>query len=207
MEARDGKERTMLQRRYMPVMRLLHLHLHRGFEKGINSRSKKAANKSIELNWSMRKEFSIIANVLFRRNYFFIFLVSGLLYGIIYAVMTNLIDVRFGLKYINYSFTIVSIIFVVLFSILGGILISLQVFAIRNRQKSLKSANIGFIGALLSFFNTTCPFCKPLLLSLIGFSGSLAILKFGLALAIFSLILLIVSIYLVTSHLSHFTYK
>jgi hypothetical protein len=111
--------------------------------------------------------------------------------------MTNLIDVRFGLKYINYSFTNISITFVVLFSILGGILISLQVFAIRNRQKAMKSANVGFVGALISFFNTTCPFCKPLLLSLIGFSGSLAILKFGFALAIISMLLLLVSIHLV----------
>ncbi|MBI1935765.1 hypothetical protein HYS31_04970 [Candidatus Woesearchaeota archaeon] len=150
----------------------------------------------------MRKKLHIIASVLSRRNYFFIFLVSGLLYGIIYAVMTNLIDVRFGLKYINYSFTIVSIMFVILFSILGGILISLQVFAIRNRQKSLKSANVGFIGAFLSFFNVTCPFCKPLLLSLIGFSGSIAILKYGLALAVVSIVLLLISIYLVALNIN-----
>jgi len=149
----------------------------------------------------MKKKINVIISVLSRRNYFFIFLVSGLLYGIIYAVMTNLIDVRFGLKYINYSFTNVSIMFVVLFSILGGILVSLQVFAIRNRQKSLKAANVGFLGAFLSFFNVTCPFCKPFLLSLIGFSGSLAILKYGIALAIISALLLLVSIYLVTSNL------
>jgi len=145
----------------------------------------------------MNKQLNIIAHVLGKRNYFLLFIVSGLIYGLIYAVMTNLIDVRFGLKYINYSFTNVSITFVVLFSILGGILISLQVFAIRNRQKALKSANVGFIGALISFFNTTCPFCKPLLLSLIGFSGSLAILKYGFALAIISMLLLLVSIYLI----------
>lgn len=150
----------------------------------------------------MEKHIPAITSVLKRRNYFILFLVSGLLYGLIYAVMTNLIDVRFGLKYINISFTEVSITFVVLFSILGGLLISLQVFAIRNRQKSLKSANVGFIGAFLSFFTTTCPFCKPLLLSFVGFSGSLAILKYGFALAILSLVLLLISIYLVTSHLN-----
>lgn len=150
----------------------------------------------------MKQKLNIIAHVLSKRNYLFLFLVSGLLYGLIYAVMTNLIDVRSGLKYINYSFTNVSITFFVIFSILGGILISLQVFAIRNKQKSLKSANIGFIGTFISFFNVTCPFCKPLLISLIGFSGSLAILKYGLGLAIISVILLLVSIYLVASHLS-----
>ena len=149
----------------------------------------------------MRKKLRIVGSVLSRKSYFFVFLVSGLLYGIIYAIMTNLIDVRFGLKYINYSFTIVSIIFVVLFSILGGLLISLQVFAIKNKQKSLKSANVGFLGAFLSFFNVTCPFCKPFLLSLIGFSGSLAILKYRLALATVSAMLLLISIYLVISNI------
>jgi len=179
----------------MPIMRLLHMHLH----KAAKTRSKKIIKRSFGLK--MNKHLSIITNVLSRRNYFILFLISGLLYGLIYAVMTNLIDLRFGLNNINVSFTQVSLSFVVMFSILGGLLISLQVFAIRNRQKSLKSANVGFIGAFLSFFNTTCPFCKPLLLSLIGFPGSLAISRYGLALAIISLVLLLISIYLVTLHL------
>ena len=150
----------------------------------------------------MRKKLRIIASILFKRNYFYIFLVSGLLYGIIYAVMTNLIDIRSGLKYVTFSFTAVSITFFVAFSILGGILISLQVFAIKNKQRILKSANVGFLGAFLSFFNVTCPFCKPFLLSLIGFSGSLAILKYGLALALASVMLLLISIYLVASNIN-----
>ncbi len=149
----------------------------------------------------MKEQLSIIAYVLRKRNYFFLFLISGLLYGLIYAIMTNLIDIRLGLKNINIAFTAISGIFFALFSILGGTLISLQVFVIRNRQKSIRSANIGFIGAFLSFFTTTRPFCKPLLLSLLGFSGSLALLKYGIALAILSVLLLLISIYLVTTHI------
>ena len=109
------------------------------------------------------KKLSVIADILGRRNYFFAFLIGGTLYGLLYAIMTNLIDIRYGIDNINYSFTLVSASFFVVFSILGGTLISLQIFAIRNRQKSLKSANIGFLGAFISFFNVTCPFCKPLL--------------------------------------------
>ena len=148
------------------------------------------------------KKLSVIADILGRRNYFFAFLIGGTLYGLLYAIMTNLIDIRYGIDNINYSFTIVSASFFVVFSILGGTLISLQIFAIRNRQKSLKSANIGFLGAFLSFFNVTCPFCKPLLLSLIGFSGSLTILKFGTTFAILSILLLLTSIYLLTVSLN-----
>ena len=123
------------------------------------------------------------------------------MYGLLYAVMTNLIDVRSGFGYITIAFTKVSATFFILFSTLGGILIALQIFAIKNRQNTLKSANVGFFGAFISFFTTTCPFCKPLLLSLIGFTGSLAILKYGTVLALLSVLLLLVSIYLVASQL------
>lgn len=138
----------------------------------------------------------LISHVLGKRNYFIIFLIGGALYGLLYAVMTNLIDLRNGFSYITYSFTPTSTSFVIVFSVLGGILLALQVFAIRNKQKSMKSANVGFLATFLSFFNITCPFCKPLLLSFIGFSGSLEILKYGLALAFVSIFLLIISIYL-----------
>ena len=82
----------------------------------------------------MNKQLSIVTNILGRRNYFLLFLISGILYGLIYAAMTNLIDLRFGLKYATVSFTAVSGTFFVLFSILGGMLISLQIFAIKNKQ-------------------------------------------------------------------------
>ncbi len=144
----------------------------------------------------MNQKLSVLLEVLSRRKYFLLFIVSGALYGLIYAVMTNLIDVRDGLSDVNISFDRVSASFFALFSVLGGILISLQVYAIKARQRSLKSANVGFLGAFISFFSVTCPFCKPLLLSVIGFSGSLAILKYGTAIVLISLLLLLISIYL-----------
>ncbi|MEK6983335.1 MAG: hypothetical protein AABX33_02080 [Nanoarchaeota archaeon] len=119
--------------------------------------------------------------------------------------MTNLIDLRYGFDNINISFGRVSMVFFIVFSMLGGMLVALQAFAIKNKQKLMRSARVGFFGAFLSFFNVTCPFCKPLLLSLIGFSGSLAILKYGLALAFISVILLLVSIYLVISSVERYT--
>ncbi len=150
----------------------------------------------------MKKQLKIIINVLKRKSYFSLFLLSGLGYGLIYAILANLIDIRLGLDNINISFTRISALFFILFSLLGGILITLQAFAVRNKQKSVSSANVGFFGAFLSFFTTTCPFCKPLLLSFIGFSGSLVLLKYGLLLAIVSLALLVISIYLATLNLS-----
>jgi hypothetical protein len=144
------------------------------------------------------KKLSIIRKVLFDAKFFLIFFVGGILYGLLYSVMTNLVDLRNGFGNIHYSFTPTSTIFVIVFSVLGGTLLALQIFAIRNKQKSVKSANVGFLATFLSFFNVTCPFCKPLLLSFIGFSGSLAILKYGLLLAFVSILLLIISIYLVT---------
>ena len=153
----------------------------------------------------MKNPLLTIKQVLSRKSYLVIFLIAGLFYGLLFAVMTNLIDIRSGLNYITIAFTKVSATFFILFSILGGLLIALHIFAIKNMQKTLKSANVGFFGAFMSFFTTTCPFCKPLLLSLIGFSGSLAILKYGMALAIASALLLIVSIYLAASSIERYT--
>ena len=150
----------------------------------------------------MESKLAMIASIITRKTYFFIFLIAGILYGLLYAVMTNLIDLRSGFRYINFSFTVTSITFFIIFSILGGLLIALQVYTIKNRQKSLKSANVGFLGTFLSFFNVTCPFCKPLLLSLIGFSGSLTFLKFGIALAFASVLLLLISIYLIAKNIT-----
>lgn len=147
------------------------------------------------------KELAAIVSVFRSRTYFFIFVVSGLLYGVLFSMMTNLIDVRFGLQNIRFAFVWQSALFFVALSTLGGLLISLQVFSFRQKQKNYASATTGVSGMLVSFFATTCPFCKPLLLSLLGLSGSLAILKYGLLLAIISISLLIGSIFLVLKSL------
>ncbi len=85
----------------------------------------------------MKNQLFAIKQVLSRKSYLVIFWVSGLLYGLLFAVMTNLIDVRSGLNYLTIAFTKVSATFFILFSILGGILIALQIFAIKNRQNAL----------------------------------------------------------------------
>lgn len=139
---------------------------------------------------------STIASVLKKRNYFLIFILSGLLYGLLFSLMTNLIDARFGLSNIRLAVTWQSAIFFIVLSILGGVLISLQVFSFCQKQKNYAATSVGFSGMLASFFTTTCPFCKPLLLSLLGLSGSIAILKYGLFLVVGSILLLIGSIYL-----------
>lgn len=144
----------------------------------------------------MKELFTLIKRVLRRRNYFLIFIVSGLFYGVIFSMMTNLIDVRFGLSNIRFAFTWQSISFFIILSILGGLLISLQVFSFREKQKNYTSITTGVSGMLISFFAITCPFCKPLLLSLLGLSGSIAILKYGLVFALLSILLLLGSIYL-----------
>ncbi len=150
----------------------------------------------------MNQHVRIIASILKRRNYFLLFLISGISYAIVYATMTNMIDIRyirFGIGNLRINFTLISAIFFILLAILGGALVSLQVFAFRQKQKAASSLSTGIAGTFVSFLTSTCPFCKPLLLSLIGFSGSIAFLKYGPALAVASLILLGASIFWATS--------
>jgi hypothetical protein len=150
----------------------------------------------------MKRLFTPIKRVLGRRNYFFIFVVSGLFYGVIFSMMTNLIDVRFGLSNIRFAFTWQSGLFFIVLSILGGLLISLQLFSFREKRKNYTSTTTGLSGMFVSFFATTCPFCKPLLISFLGLSGSIAILKYGLVLAFVSILLLLGSIYLTLKSIS-----
>ena len=150
----------------------------------------------------MKELFASIKRVLSRRNYFFIFVASGLFYGVIFSMMTNLIDIRFGLSNLRFAFTLQSASFFIVLSILGGLLISLQVFSFHEKRKNYTSTTTGVSGMLVSFFATTCPFCKPLLISLLGLSGSIAILKFGLVLAFVSILLLLGSIYLTLKSIS-----
>lgn len=150
----------------------------------------------------MKELFAPIKRVLGRRNYFIIFVSSGLFYGVIFSMMTNLIDMRFGLANIRFAFTSQSLLFFIILSFLGGLLISLQIFSFREKRKNYTSTTTGISGMLVSFFATTCPFCKPLLISLLGLSGSIAILKFGLILAFVSILLLIGSIYLTLKSIS-----
>jgi len=150
----------------------------------------------------MKEFIAPIKRVLSRRNYFLIFVASGLFYGVIFSMMTNLIDVRFGLSNMRFAFTWQSGLFFLILSVLGGILISLQIFSFREKQKNYASTTTGVSGMLVSFFATTCPFCKPLLISLLGLSGSIAILNYGLALAFISIFLLVGSIYLTLRSIS-----
>ena len=150
----------------------------------------------------MKELFAPIKRVLSGRDYFIIFVASGLFYGVIFSMMTNLIDVRFGLSNIRFAFTFQSGLFFIILSVLGGLLISLQVLSFLEKRKNYTSTTTGISGMLVSFFATTCPFCKPLLISLLGLSGSIAILKFGLVLALVSILLLLSSIYLTLKSIS-----
>ena len=150
----------------------------------------------------MKQLFAPIKRVLLTRNYFFIFIVSGLFYGVIFSIMTNLIDVRFGLFNIRFSFNWKSGLIFIALSILGGLLISLQLFLFHEKRKNYISAATGISGMFASFFSTMCPFCKPFLISLLGLSGSIAILKYGIVLAFVSILLLVSAIYLTLKSIS-----
>ena len=100
---------------------------------------------------NMKELFAPIKRVFGRRNYFIIFVASGLFYGVIFSMMTNLIDMRFGLANIRFAFTSQSLLFFIILSFLGGLLISLQVFSFREKRKNYISTTTGVSGMLVSF--------------------------------------------------------
>jgi len=142
-----------------------------------------------------------IKKVLENKRFFLLFVFSGLLYGGIFAILTNVIDLRFGISNIRFVFTWINVVFFVIFSILGGVAVSVGIFAFRQKQRMSKGLPTGASGMLLSFVTSTCPVCKPLLLSFFGLSGSVFIFQYGIILAVASIFLLLLSIYLMTSNL------
>ncbi len=147
----------------------------------------------------MRKEsYKAILNIL--KSNILILLVSVPIIGFLYSIFTGII------KFDNSMyFTIMSknSIFALIFiTMLTSILLTLQIALFKERIK-VKGTKVGFFGTFLSFITSACPFCKPLLISLIGLSGSTILLaKYGLHITIFSVLLLITSIFIVSRNIT-----
>ena len=120
--------------------------------------------------------------------------------GLLYSLTTGIIWIRLspfsmtGPTLNSFSFT-----GLLLISGLTAILITLQYDLLRKKKtKGTKASFLGYFGTTGSFFTTTCPLCKPLLVTLFGIGGTAGLLqKYGLQITIISVLLLTVSIYFV----------
>lgn len=149
----------------------------------------------------VKRSTSVARKVLERKGYTRIFLASSFVYAVLISVMTNQLDVRAGVQNARMAFTLKGSLLVGVLPLLAGLLVAFQVFAFKDKKKNLSSKVTGTSGVLISFFATSCPFCKPLIISLLGLSGSLAILNYGTLLGVVSGVLLLISNYLTAKNI------
>jgi len=93
-----------------------------------------------------------------------------------------------------HTIPLLSLIFLIIIAILGGISLTYSIFLLQRQIKS--SAYASTSSVLVSILAPACPSCALGLLGILGLGGFLATLPFkGLELGIFAIIILIISIY------------
>ncbi len=104
----------------------------------------------------------------------------SLLFSLIYGLMT--------------TFTPIALLFLIIISLLGGIVLAFSIFLVR-RQLAMQ-ASLGAPSILIAILAPACPSCALGLLGLLGISGVLAFLPLkGFEFAILGIILLLISAY------------
>lgn len=106
-------------------------------------------------------------------------------------------DLLEGKLIINPFLEPIGVIYLVVFSALLGLAITLHYYKMKKiSSKEISKASLaGFIAGI---FTTACPACAPIILSLLGFTTAFAVLPFGGdEIRLLSISLLLFSIYLV----------
>lgn len=129
-------------------------------------------------------------------RYISIAVVSSLLIGFLYAVLAELVPVYSIIAHRSIPFTLIEMVFMVVFSLLAGITIAFYFYSFKNRIKGICTTSSGVFFGLLT---GVCPYCPVVLPLLIGVSISIEFLyPIFPYLRIISLSLLIVSLYWVS---------
>ena len=146
-----------------------------------------------------------IKDILIRRNYFILFASTAILLFLILYILTlatttnqslSIFIMMNGLDYAILTFFLLFII-----SLLFGIYISLFVYKIRRNMKGRKVIGIfgGSSGLIAGIFGAGCPMCGSVIFALFGAPLALFFMPFkGLELRVLSILLLIISIYIIS---------
>lgn len=124
------------------------------------------------------------------REHALLFSLTTVLVGVAYAFLTGVLVFTPGVGFWVMATRWFTLPTLVLVAVLSGVLLVLQVYAFRQRRRAA-AGTAGWLGTIGSFLVTACPACKPLLLSLLGLSGSAAlVVTYGLQIAVVSVLLL-----------------
>ncbi|MCR4284817.1 MAG: hypothetical protein NUV97_02100 [archaeon] len=100
------------------------------------------------------------------------------------------------------NYTFFNLVMLAIISLLFGIYIALVYFKIKLSMSVAKTGILGTIGIIIGAFAAGCPTCGAFLFSLIGMPLALMYLPFrGAELTILSIIILLLSVYLISRSL------
>lgn len=152
------------------------------------------------------KTLEVIKNVLSRKNYFVLFIIVSLILFIVFYFLTLATVTNQSLKiFIMMNgglYALLTFLLLALIALLFGVYVCLIVFVIKFAGKGFVSGLFGGSGLIAGLFGAGCPMCGAFLFGLLGFPLVLFFMPFkGLELRLFSLILILVSIYFVARSL------
>lgn len=148
--------------------------------------------------------FEIVFIILKKKKYLFVaFLTSAIMAAAsYYLTVTNIFhkDIFIYAQMNGYLFTLISLLFALIVSILFGFYIALLVFRKDISAKSVSKDKLtSFSGTSANIIASGCPSCGAPILGLVGFPLGLSYLPFGgIELKMISLIFLLISIYYIS---------
>ncbi len=160
----------------------------------------------------IKDSINVLKQIYKSRKYFFITLIIAIVSFIVFYKLTLATIADNSLKIFimmsGYDYTYFTLLSFVMISVLFGIYLSVFIYRfklIRTIQKK-KGTSIGFIGyfgLVAGVFGAGCPTCGSIIFTLVGAPLALMYFPFkGLELRLLSIVILLVSIYILTRSLS-----
>lgn len=150
----------------------------------------------------IKRAREIVRDILSKRNYFIIFLITSLVGFVVLYKLTLATTAKKSLNIFimmqGSIYVFVDLFVLLLISLLFGIYVSLFVYRVKIIRAVSKTGFFGSLGLIVGLFSAGCPTCGAVLFSLIGMPLALMSFPFhGLELKVLSIILLSVSVYIV----------
>ncbi len=159
----------------------------------------------------IREGLGILKQIYKNKKYFYITFISAIvLFIVFYKLMLAKIanhSLKIFIMMSGYDYTYFTLLSFVIISVLFGIYLSVFIyrFKLLKAMKEKKGSSIGFVGYLgliAGVFGAGCPTCGSVVFALVGAPLALMYLPFkGLELRVLSIILLLISIYILTRSL------
>ncbi len=159
----------------------------------------------------IRKVFSILKEIYKNKKYYYLtFIVAIVLFVVLYKLTLATIadnSLKIFIMMSGYNYTYFTLLSFVVISVLFGIYLSVFIYRFKliKLMKEKKGTSIGFIGyvgLVAGVFGAGCPTCGSVIFALVGAPLALMYFPFrGLELRLLSIVILLISIYILTRSL------